>query len=82
MLHNPSSPIPLKFLYRFSLESERFYEGIDVIYRTRDAVMKLELSDKTKSNYVYCGFGPILNFFASRGEEFYSPETLGLLGAF
>ncbi len=36
---------------------------IDVIYRTRDAVMQLELSDKTKSNYVYCGFGPILNFF-------------------
>ena len=51
---------------------------IDVIYRTRDAVMQLELSDKTKSNYVYCGFGPILNFFASRGEEFYSPETLAL----
>ena len=51
---------------------------IDVIYRTRDAVMQLELSDKTKTNYIYCGFGPILNFFTSRGEEFYSPETLTL----
>lgn len=51
---------------------------IDIIYRTRDVVMQLELSDKTKSNYVYCGFGPILNFFASRDEEFYSPETLAL----
>ena len=46
---------------------------IDIICRTRDAVIQLELSDKTKTNYIYCGFGPILNFFASRGEEFYSP---------
>lgn len=51
---------------------------IDIICRTRDAVIQLELSDKTKTNYIYCGFGPILNFFASRGEEFYSPETLAL----
>ena len=51
---------------------------IDIIYRTRDAVMQLELSDKTKTNYIYCGFGTVLNFFTSRGEEFYSPETLAL----
>lgn len=51
---------------------------IDIIYKTRDAVMQLELSEKTKTNYIYCGFGPILNFFTSRGEEFYSPETLAL----
>ena len=36
---------------------------IDIICRTRDAVIQLELSDKTKTNYIYCGFGPILNFF-------------------
>ena len=40
--------------------------------------MQLELSDKTKTNYIYCGFGAILNFFISRGEESYSPETLAL----
>ena len=51
---------------------------VDIICRTRDAVMQLELSDKTKINYIYCGFGPILNFFASRGEVFYSQETLDL----
>lgn len=51
---------------------------IDIICRTRDAVMQLELSDKTKTNYIYCGFGAILNFFISRGEESYSPETLSL----
>lgn len=51
---------------------------IDIICRTRDVVMQLELSDKTKTNYIYCGFGPILNFFASCGEKFYSPETLTL----
>lgn len=51
---------------------------IDIICRTRDAVMQLELSDKTKTNYIYCGFGAILNFFISRGEESYSPETLAL----
>lgn len=27
---------------------------IDIICRTRDAVMQLELSDKTKTNYIYC----------------------------
>lgn len=51
---------------------------IDIICRTRDAVMQLELSDKTKTNYIYCGLGAILNFFISRGEESYSPETLAL----
>ncbi len=38
----------------------------------------LELSDKTKTNYIYCGSGAISNFFISRGEESYSPETLAL----
>lgn len=52
---------------------------IDIICRTRDAVMQLELSDKTKTNYIYCGFGAILNFFISRGEESYSPESLTVL---
>ena len=51
---------------------------VDIICRTRDAVMQLELSDKTKTNYIYCGFGAILNFFTFRGEESYSPETLEL----
>ena len=30
------------------------------------------------SEWLYCGFGAILNFFISRGEESYSPETLAL----
>ena len=35
---------------------------IDIICRTRDAVMQLELSDKTKTNYIY---GSLFDFFLS-----------------
>lgn len=33
---------------------------IDIICRTRDAVMQLELSDKTKTNYIYRCFVPYI----------------------
>lgn len=36
---------------------------IDIICRTRDAVMQLELSDKTKTNYIYCGYGSLQSIF-------------------
>ena len=51
---------------------------VDIICQTRDAVMLLDLSDKTKANYIYCGFGAVLHFFVSHGEEDYSPEVLEL----
>lgn len=51
---------------------------VDILCQTRDAVMQLELSDKTKTNYIYCGFSAVLKFFTSHGEENYSPEVLDL----
>lgn len=69
--HNP-------LFQAISCDPSNSMKVIDIICRTRDAVMQLELSDKTKTNYIYCGFGAILNFFISRGEESYSPETLAL----
>lgn len=48
----------------------------DVVCLTRDAVMNLELSEKTKANYLYCGFGAILKHFEYLGEDLYSPEIL------
>ena len=30
----------------------------DIICAVRDAIMELDLSEKTKINYLYCGFGP------------------------
>ena len=51
---------------------------MDIICQTRDAVMRLDLSDKTKTNNIYCGFGAVLDFFTSRNEETYSPEVLDL----
>ena len=51
---------------------------VDIICQTRDAVMQLDISDKTKTNYIYCGFGAVLKFFNSCGEEHYSPEVLDL----
>ena len=42
---------------------------MDIICQTRDAVMRLDLSDKTKTNYIYCGFGAVLDFFTSHNEE-------------
>ena len=35
---------------------------IDIICRTRDAVMQLELSDKTKTNYIYTFFSDYLSY--------------------
>lgn len=48
----------------------------DIICAVRDAIMELDLSEKTKINYLYCGFGPILTHFSSRGAENYSQEIL------
>ena len=48
----------------------------DVVCLTRDAVMNLELSEKTKANYLYCGFGAILKHFEYLGEDLYSPDIL------
>ncbi len=47
-----------------------------VIRRCRDSVSKLDLSEKSKTNYIYCGFGAILEFFQSRGERYFSQELL------
>lgn len=48
----------------------------DIVCQVRDAMMDLDLSEKTKINYLYCGFGPILTYFSSRGAENYSQEIL------
>ena len=43
---------------------------------TRDEVEKLDLGEKAALNYLYCGFGAILKYFAEKGETAYSQETL------
>lgn len=48
----------------------------DLICQTRDIIMNLDISDKAKSNYIYCGLGPILDFFTSKEQAEYSEEML------
>ena len=47
-----------------------------LVLLTRDEVLKLDLGDKAVQNYLYCGFGAILKYFAEKGESIYSSETL------
>ena len=47
-----------------------------LVYRTRQAVLNLDLSQKTKNNYTYDGFADILRFYAAKGKERYSVQLL------
>lgn len=50
-----------------------------LVCQVRDAIMKLDLSEKAKQNYLYCGLGAVLKYFDSRGETTYSKDTLDAL---
>lgn len=47
-----------------------------LICQVRDAVMELDISEKAKQNYLYCGLGAILKYFDSQGRTTYSKELL------
>lgn len=47
-----------------------------LICQVRDALMELDISEKAKQNYLYCGLGAVLKHFDSQGETTYSKELL------
>lgn len=47
-----------------------------LICQVRDAVVKLDMSEKTKLNYLYCGLGAVLKYFDFHGETSYSRKLL------
>lgn len=47
-----------------------------LICQVRDAMMELDLSEKAKQNYLYCGLGAILKYFDSQDMATYSKELL------
>ena len=47
-----------------------------LICQVRDAMIELDLSEKAKQNYLYCGLGAILKYFDSQGMTTYSRELL------
>jgi len=47
-----------------------------LVCQVRDALMELDISQKAKQNYLYCGLGAVLKYFDSQGETTYSKELL------
>lgn len=47
-----------------------------LICQVRDAIMMLNMSDKMKQNYVYCGLGAVLRYFDYHGETNFRQEFL------
>lgn len=47
-----------------------------LVCQVRDAILALDMTEKAKSNYIYCGLGAILKFFDTQNEKSYSQETL------
>lgn len=47
-----------------------------LVCQVRDALMELDISEKAKQNYLYCGLGAVLKYFDSQGEAAYSKELL------
>lgn len=47
-----------------------------LICQVRDAMMKLDISEKAKRNYLYCGLGAVLKYFNSQGITTYSKDLL------
>ena len=52
---------------------------IDIICRTRDAVMQLELSDKTKTNYIYIHIKNIASMILRNGSAFLAAQSIMIL---
>ncbi len=47
-----------------------------LICQVRDAIMALDMTDKTKLNYVYGGLGAVLKYFDNHGEKTFRQEFL------
>lgn len=50
-----------------------------LICQVRDAILVLDMTEKAKSNYIYCGLGAILKFFDIQNAKFYNQEILEAL---
>ena len=60
-------------------EEEPSQDIEQLICQVRDAILVLDMTEKAKSNYIYCGLGAILKFFDTQNEKFYNPEFLEAL---
>ena len=47
-----------------------------LVCQVRDAIAKLDLSEKAKQNYLYCGLGAVLKYCDCLGETTYSKDLL------
>lgn len=64
-------------LFRLVTQGEPLAQDIEtLICQVRDAMIELDLSEKAKQNYLYCGLGAILKYFDSQGMTTYSKELL------
>lgn len=64
-------------LFRLVTQGEPPAHDIEtLICQVRDAMMVLDLSEKAKQNYLYCGLGAVLKYFDSQGVTTYSKELL------
>lgn len=64
-------------LFRPVSQNEPPSQDIEVlICQVRDAITKLDMSEKAKLNYLYCGLGAVLKYFDFHGETNYSKELL------
>ena len=64
-------------LFRPVSPNEPPSQSIEVlICQVRDAIVKLDMSEKAKLNYLYCGLGAVLKYFDFHGETSYSKELL------
>ena len=60
-------------LFRSVAQDEPPSQKIEIlICQVRDAIMKLDMSEKAKRNYLYCGLGAVLKHFDFQGEMIYS----------
>lgn len=64
-------------LFKLVVQGEPPAQDMEIlICQVRDAMMELDLSEKAKQNYLYCGLGAILKYFDSQGMTTYSKELL------
>ncbi|MDE7326047.1 MAG: tyrosine-type recombinase/integrase [Lachnospiraceae bacterium] len=47
-----------------------------LICQVRDAIMALDMTDKAKQNYIYCGLGSVLKYFDDHGKKTFQQELL------
>jgi len=61
-------------------EDETDLENIHtLVYRTREAFLLMDLSEKTKKNFTYDGFADVLRYFKVNDEPRYSEKLLNML---